>query len=191
MWSRDCHHSFQDDCPPCPRAHDSLFVRQYTPESHKTVSTTPESPTAVRGLWTDSEDEQLREAVLRFGTNHWDSVTEVVPTRTAAQCRERWTFRLRPGLNKGPFEHWEDEIILKERARIGNRWAVIAREIPGRTSSAVKNRWYSELRKDSGLASEADWDNCPFSINHLLSRPPCFRPSIVAFGCLRKDGKVY
>jgi hypothetical protein len=128
----------------------------------------PTAPIA-RGFWRKSEDEQLRLAVEKYGTNQWDSVALAVVGRTPTQCRERWTFRISPGLNKAPFSPVEDEIIVRERERLGNRWTLIARQLQGRSSCAVKNRWYSELRKQPKPEIEpADF----FSIAHLLSRPP-------------------
>jgi hypothetical protein len=132
------------------------------------------SPTEVahsmsHGIWSQSEDDQLRRAVEKHGTNQWESVAAVVVGRTATQCRERWNFRIGPGLNKGPFAPWEDAIIVRERARIGNRWTQIAQQLPGRSSCAIKNRWYAELRKQARQEPEpASF----FSITHLLSRPP-------------------
>jgi hypothetical protein len=49
-------------------------------------------------------------------------------------------------IKKVKFEKWEDEVIILERERIGNHWSHIADKLSGRTSSAVKNRWYSVLR---------------------------------------------
>jgi hypothetical protein len=89
----------------------------------------------------------LRDAVAQYGTSHWDSVSAVIPGRTATQCRERWLFRISPGLNKGPFEQWEDDLICRERRSLGNHWTAIAGKLHGRTSCSVKNRWYSALRR--------------------------------------------
>ena len=47
---------------------------------------------------------------------------------------------------KTKFEQWEDLLIVKERTRIGNHWSKIANKLPGRSPSAIKNRWYSVLR---------------------------------------------
>jgi hypothetical protein len=126
----------------------------------------------VHGSWRSSEDEQLRAAVAKYGTSHWDSVASIIPRRTPTQCRERWMFRISPGLNKTPFEPWEDDTIIFERARVGNHWAQIAQELPGRTSCAVKNRWYSALRHQRyplHLAIGPAGDAPLFSISNLLS----------------------
>jgi len=38
-------------------------------------------------------------------------------------------------------------VVIEARARLGNRWAQIARMLPGRSDNDVKNRWYASLRK--------------------------------------------
>lgn len=104
---------------------------------------------SIKGSWSASEDELLRAAVARTKPVLWDVVAESVPGRTAIQCKERWMYRLDPNVKKTKFERWEDEVILRERQRVGNRWTLIANKLPGRTPCAVKNRWYSILRNAS------------------------------------------
>eukprot|EP01129_Flabellula_baltica_P005553 TRINITY_DN2021_c0_g1_i1.p1 TRINITY_DN2021_c0_g1~~TRINITY_DN2021_c0_g1_i1.p1 ORF type:complete len:270 (+),score=50.38 TRINITY_DN2021_c0_g1_i1:596-1405(+) len=59
----------------------------------------------------------------------------------------RWKNHLDPSLKKGDWEPHEDELILKTQAAIGNKWAQIARLLPGRSDNAVKNRYYSTLTR--------------------------------------------
>jgi hypothetical protein len=124
----------------------------------------------VRGAWNFQEDALLRNAVNRFGTEQWDIVATEIPGRSATQCRERWLFRISPGLNKNPFEKWEDELIIRERETLGNHWTLIASHLPGRTSCAVKNRWYSVLRKHSHKWTAAV-EHEAFRFETLLSYP--------------------
>ena len=101
----------------------------------------------TKGIWSFKEDEALRQAISEVqGTISWEDVSKKVPGRNPKQCRERWLYRLCPGVNKTPFQKWEDELIVVERQKIGNHWTAIAAKLPGRTSYAVKNRWYTVLR---------------------------------------------
>jgi hypothetical protein len=113
----------------------------------------------------------LRSAIGRFGVGQWDFIASVIPGRSALQCRERWNFRIGPGLNKMPFAQWEDQLIIRERERYGNHWTLISSHLPGRTSCAVKNRWYSVLRKRHRKEKAKPAAAAPVSLADLLSHP--------------------
>lgn len=51
--------------------------------------------------------------------------------RTYKQCRERYTNYLKEGLNVGPWSKEEDRLLLSMHAKIGNKWAEIARHLKG------------------------------------------------------------
>lgn len=129
-----------------------------------------------KGLWTQQEDKMLLDAMATF-TGHicWEELSKMIPGRTAKQCRERWQFRLHPDVNKAPFEPWEDDLIIRERVNCGNHWAQIAQMLPGRTSCAVKNRWYTVLRnrkeeKPTRRAKVIPGPSNPFYYETLLLR---------------------
>ena len=101
---------------------------------------------SIKGSWTLQEDELLKDAVMRIGKTKWTDIAKYVPSRTPKQCRERWHNRLSPELKHGPFEAWEDNIIIQRQKEIGNRWSLIANELSGRSPGSVKNRWYAGLK---------------------------------------------
>ncbi|OHT06112.1 Myb-like DNA-binding domain containing protein [Tritrichomonas foetus] len=99
-----------------------------------------------RGSWSQQEDDQLTSAVQQLGAKKWTDIAKFVPSRTSKQCRERWFNRLSPDLKHEPFDPAEDQIIIQKQKEIGNRWAIIARQLPGRSPNSIKNRWYSGLK---------------------------------------------
>eukprot|EP01032_Pedospumella_encystans_P032925 gene32925-37189_t len=105
-------------------------------------------PDLLKGKWTEEEDQRLRGVVVE-GYDHWGKVAEKMPGRTAKQCRERWSNYLDPGLLKTPFTQAEDEKLMLLQRMNGNKWALISREMPGRTENSVKLR-FNSLKKVYG-----------------------------------------
>ena len=99
-----------------------------------------------KGSWSEEEDELLFSTVSELRSLDWKLIAKKIKTHTPKQCCERWFVKLNPNIRRTPFERWEDELILYERQKIGNRWSVISQLLPGRTSCSVKNRWYTVLR---------------------------------------------
>jgi hypothetical protein len=62
------------------------------------------------------------------------------------QCR--WHNQLKPGIdNDKEWSEEEEQVLFKAQEELGNKWALIARELPGRTDNNIKNYFYSTLRK--------------------------------------------
>ena len=100
-----------------------------------------------KGSWTPEEDAKLRQLVEKYGKQKWSYIGKFLPGRIGKQCRERWHNHLNPDLTKKAWTKEEENVIIEVRAKLGNRWAKIARMLPGRSDNDVKNRWYASLRK--------------------------------------------
>ncbi|PSR96174.1 Transcription factor like [Actinidia chinensis var. chinensis] len=118
-----------------------------------------------RGLWSPEEDEKLVNYVSTYGHGCWSSVPRLAGLqRCGKSCRLRWINYLRPDLKRGSFSPQEAALIIELHSIIGNRWAQIAKHLPGRTDNEVKNFWNSSIKKKLMISHDlghSDLSNFP------------------------------
>lgn len=132
--------------------------------------------------FTRTEDQIIIQFIMQNGPKNWAALAQQLEGRSAKQCRERWHNHLNPNINKGPWTYNEDVILAQKQKILGNRWADIARFLPGRNDTLVKNRWNTsvkdradELLKGKTVKSHEQCD--PISnFLQLFNRVPYYLP---------------
>jgi hypothetical protein len=94
-----------------------------------------------KNKFTQEEDALLMQLVAVFGTTNWKKIAELIQTRNARQCRERYKNYLDPELRQGSWTQDEDMLLTEQFKEHGPKWNTIAQLFVNRSDMSLRNRW--------------------------------------------------
>lgn len=111
-------------------------------------------PTKREGktIWLEAEDSYLLKLVKSKGKKNWVDISEELnlkfdTSKTGKQCRERYRNYVDPSLEKCEWKPQEKILFLFLHNIYKNQWSQISKFLNQRSDIAIKNYFYSVIRK--------------------------------------------
>ncbi|KAJ3363697.1 Myb-like DNA-binding domain protein [Allomyces javanicus] len=108
--------------------------------------------------FTPAEDDLLHQAVHIHGPDQWTSVADLLGTRDAKQCLQRWKAQ-DPAIRRGRFTRDEDAALRAAVTQCGEKWSDVARLVLGRTDMQCRERYYNNVKAkmEEGPVPTGEW----------------------------------
>lgn len=88
-----------------------------------------------------TEDAILVDIVSKMTEIDWKTVADLLGTRNARQCRERYHNYLAPEVSVKEWTPDDDRLLVEQYEVFGPQWAKMRSSFPGRSCVNIKNRW--------------------------------------------------
>ena len=124
----------------------------------------------IRGPWSEKEDQLLIKWVESHGPKNWARCAETIKGRNGKQCREHWNNSLNYSIKKGKWSLEEDLFIMVFYDKLEKSWKKMIPLFKSRTENAIKNRFFSQLRKITAKYIKRDKSeyNTKFKLDTLM-----------------------
>jgi len=106
-----------------------------------------------RLTWEKNQDLYLYSLVDLYGERNWKKVEQEMKAKfpelpiNGKKCRERWLNVGKRGIDRGSLTEFEDLMLIVYHHTYSNSWSAIAKRLPNRNPSTLKNNFYSLIKK--------------------------------------------